>query len=112
MGITHPVSCGQIAQIKCKFREIRNRCMCSVWGLENDCRSQNRAFLVDIDYCQSDPCMNGATCLTTTGRYFCACPAGFTGFRCEVGESVMLCNYCWSENSMVHLLTILYFHLM
>lgn len=35
-----------------------------------------------------DPCLNGATCADLgTGEYFCSCPIGFEGNRCETGRT-------------------------
>lgn len=39
---------------------------------------------LDMDDCESAPCLNGATC-TDTGplKFVCSCPAGFQGELCE-----------------------------
>ncbi|XP_019628225.1 PREDICTED: sushi, von Willebrand factor type A, EGF and pentraxin domain-containing protein 1-like [Branchiostoma belcheri] len=39
---------------------------------------------VDIDDCQSNPCVNGATCVDGRDAYTCKCPLGFTGALCEI----------------------------
>ena len=39
----------------------------------------------DIDGCDGDPCMNGATCIDEVNAYSCSCVAGYTGDRCETG---------------------------
>ena len=38
---------------------------------------------LDIDDCESKPCLNGATCVDGTNSYHCQCPVGFTGKDCE-----------------------------
>ena len=37
----------------------------------------------DINDCQENFCMNGATCVDGEGFYTCVCPIGFTGQYCE-----------------------------
>lgn len=44
---------------------------------------------VDEDECESNPCLNGATCKDEVGRYTCRCPPGFNGTRCETGINTM-----------------------
>ncbi len=39
---------------------------------------------VNIDECESNPCLNGASCLDGINDYDCVCQAGFTGRNCEV----------------------------
>ena len=39
---------------------------------------------MDIDECESEPCVNGATCRNQIGRYQCDCSPGFEGKTCEV----------------------------
>lgn len=44
-----------------------------------------------MNECQSDPCLNGATCIDGVGSYTCDCVAGYTGIHCETGK-----GYCMS----------------
>ncbi|CAF4728213.1 unnamed protein product, partial [Rotaria magnacalcarata] len=38
-----------------------------------------------IDYqCDSGPCLNKGTCMTSNNGYQCICPVGLTGNRCEI----------------------------
>ena len=41
---------------------------------------------VDLDECESDPCMNGAECTNEASAYSCVCVEGFTGVNCETGQ--------------------------
>ena len=51
---------------------------------------------IEIDYCASNPCGNGASCLSTQGSndttndrpYICLCPDGFTGDLCHVSNPI------------------------
>jgi hypothetical protein len=36
-----------------------------------------------IDFCDTDPCLNGATCVPLVGDFKCQCIPGFMGKRCE-----------------------------
>uniref|UniRef100_A0A3B4ZWR4 Protein jagged-2-like n=1 Tax=Stegastes partitus TaxID=144197 RepID=A0A3B4ZWR4_9TELE len=44
----------------------------------------------DLNYCGTNrPCKNGGTCMNTEpDEYNCACPDGYSGKNCEIGESV------------------------
>uniref|UniRef100_A0A667YJW5 Delta-like protein n=1 Tax=Myripristis murdjan TaxID=586833 RepID=A0A667YJW5_9TELE len=43
----------------------------------------------DLNYCGTNrPCKNGGTCMNTEpDEYNCACPDGYSGKNCEIGES-------------------------
>ena len=49
---------------------FNSSCCCETEGLQNE----NRCL--DIDECESDPCMNGATCRNNRDSFFCVCPDG------------------------------------
>ncbi|KAI0221968.1 hypothetical protein LSAT2_026773 [Lamellibrachia satsuma] len=36
----------------------------------------------DINECDSNPCMNGATCVDDINRYTCTCVPGYSGVHC------------------------------
>ena len=40
----------------------------------------------EVNPCDSNPCLNGATCLTSGSMYTCLCPSGFDGTNCENGR--------------------------
>ena len=40
-------------------------------------------FLVVVNYCLSQPCHNGGTCISEFGGYTCECPHDYTGHNCE-----------------------------
>ncbi|KAK3604083.1 hypothetical protein CHS0354_004688 [Potamilus streckersoni] len=44
-----------------------------------------------IDYCVSDPCVNGGNCSNNNGTYRCVCPTGWSGKNCsdDVNECVL-----------------------
>ena len=45
-----------------------------------------RYSFLDIDDCDGDPCINGATCVDAVNSYTCDCVAGYTGQYCEIGR--------------------------
>lgn len=47
----------------------------------------NGQCLLDFDECNSNPCLNGATCVNLPFRYNCSCGSGFTGLHCEIGKN-------------------------
>ena len=36
-----------------------------------------------VDFCKSNPCLNGGVCLASYSRYTCSCPLGFSGDNCQ-----------------------------
>lgn len=50
--------------------------------------SPNACLLPDLNYCgRHHPCVNGGTCMNTEpDEYFCACPKGYSGKTCDIGE--------------------------
>ena len=41
--------------------------------------------LIDINECDSNPCMNGATCNNLVNMYTCDCVDGYAGDDCSTG---------------------------
>lgn len=62
-----------------------------MFNLRCDCVSgfSGKLCQVDEDECESNPCLNGATCKDEVGSYTCRCPPGFNGTRCETGINTM-----------------------
>uniref|UniRef100_A0A8C4GKW0 Sushi, von Willebrand factor type A, EGF and pentraxin domain-containing protein 1 n=1 Tax=Dicentrarchus labrax TaxID=13489 RepID=A0A8C4GKW0_DICLA len=46
---------------------------------------RGRLCEVDVDECDPNPCINGASCLDGLGSFTCRCLPGFNGTRCETG---------------------------
>ncbi|ELU08663.1 hypothetical protein CAPTEDRAFT_215070 [Capitella teleta] len=38
---------------------------------------------IEVNECDSNPCLNGATCEDSLGQFICNCSRGFTGLHCE-----------------------------
>lgn len=38
---------------------------------------------IDVNECNSNPCLNGATCIDNVASFTCSCPIGLTGMLCE-----------------------------
>ena len=41
----------------------------------------------EIDECESNPCLNGATCLDRLNHFQCECMPGYSGRLCESNVS-------------------------
>ena len=41
---------------------------------------------LDIDECNSAPCMNGGTCVDAIAEYTCNCNDGYSGTHCETSK--------------------------
>lgn len=46
---------------------------------------------VDLDECESNPCLNGGTCVNRSNSYFCECVSDFSGENCQNTVSQNLC---------------------
>lgn len=40
-------------------------------------------FCVQVNFCESSPCLNGGVCTALEGGHSCMCPEGFSGRNCE-----------------------------
>lgn len=43
----------------------------------------SKSKLSATNTCDSNPCLNGATCVGNALLYVCSCPTGYTGTNCE-----------------------------
>lgn len=46
--------------------------------------SLGKVCSIDINECNSNPCMNGATCIDNIASFTCSCPIGIVGKLCEI----------------------------
>ena len=44
--------------------------------------------LIEINECESSPCLNGASCVDNINRYSCSCLVGYTDPECSTGAVV------------------------
>ena len=51
-------------------------------------------FQSDFDVCSTNPCENGATCMTSSAGYTCTCPPGFQGRNCQINIDDCEANPC------------------
>ncbi|KAF6031452.1 hypothetical protein EB796_010225 [Bugula neritina] len=68
----------------CVDIEHTHKCDCPVTlGRGRLCTSPLYFYLVAVDHCSPEPCVNGGTCQNQWDGFFCFCPNGWTGHRCE-----------------------------
>lgn len=48
---------------------------------------------VDVDECQSKPCLNGGTCEDAVDSYTCLCALGYTDPQCSSGAVSFSCQH-------------------
>lgn len=51
-------------------------CLCLPGFTGNNCQN-------NINYCESEPCMNNGICAEKQGGFSCTCLPNYTGLRCE-----------------------------
>ena len=56
-------------------------------------------FVVDINECASDPCVNGATCHDLINQFECQCVAGYGGNTCA---GTCTCTYLFCVHSRLY----------
>ena len=44
-------------------------------------------YCLELDECESDPCIHADVCMDDVNRYVCKCSPGYTGLNCESGIS-------------------------
>ncbi len=71
--------------------------------------TQRVSVVAVIDACDSQPCLNGASCISHVGGYHCKCADGYTGDNCEVGE---LSTHRYSMIRILHYLDMHMKHMM
>ena len=69
---------------------MKTLCLCSLLsGAKTIKEYVNMSFILgnncqtNIDECETDPCLNGATCIDGIAMYTCECREGFNGAQCE-----------------------------
>lgn len=55
-----------------------------IWMMWNHCRPC--PVCAEVDECQPNPCLNGATCLDGPVSFTCVCLPSYTGELCEKGQ--------------------------
>ena len=46
-------------------------------------------FFLEINECESDPCLSSGTCVDELNQYTCNCVPGYTGINCETGKNTL-----------------------
>ncbi|XP_056628217.1 protein crumbs homolog 2b [Triplophysa dalaica] len=65
--------------------ENEGTCTDGLWGANCTCRPgfTGERCEVDLDECESNPCLNGGTCVNRSNSYFCECVSDFSGENCQ-----------------------------
>ena len=65
-------------------------------------REKLSSFILVIDACSSQPCLNGGICNATASGFTCSCSPLLTGMRCEIGIG----KFCDESNFKRHFILI------
>jgi len=96
-----------LSQFGNKFaqRTIKDWCLVAC----DNCGKASSNCDVDINECDSNPCMNGATCAESTSIasisedfYMCTCPDGFEGLICETDPDECASTPCLHGATCTH----------
>ena len=70
--------------------------MCKAIVIYKRSRRISLVLLTDVNDCETNPCMNGATCQDHVGGYICECADGYTGSMCGTGMATIPVIYLYS----------------
>uniref|UniRef100_A0A8C5JTJ8 EGF-like domain-containing protein n=1 Tax=Junco hyemalis TaxID=40217 RepID=A0A8C5JTJ8_JUNHY len=56
---------------------------------------------MDVNECETLPCLHGGSCINRLGGYRCLCLPGFTGDRCEVNIDECMSSPCLNNGSCI-----------
>lgn len=73
----------------------------STAGVAGSGSTAGTAGTTSMDPCNPNPCLNGAICASSSGRFSCACAPGFEGTRCEVNIDECRTMPCLNGGSCV-----------
>ena len=77
---------GNFTMIKFKIQKfMSNRVViviCNLWSFHTLWICAIYADFSDIDECESNPCLNGASCYDIVNGYICNCAQGYSGTNC------------------------------
>ncbi|KAK2544843.1 hypothetical protein Q9966_001651 [Columba livia] len=58
---------------------------------------------IEMNGCDSTPCLNGAVCQNDVNSYNCFCPEGFEGLNCEINFDECTYGFCKSNSTCLDL---------
>ncbi|XP_062865802.1 coagulation factor VII [Trichomycterus rosablanca] len=77
---------------KCSYEEARE-----IFSVPEQLDEFWRVY-TEVDYCKSEPCKNGATCVTQVKTYICICPPEFQGLNCDKETVPQTSDSCLYKN--------------
>ncbi|KAG0433549.1 hypothetical protein HPB47_019805, partial [Ixodes persulcatus] len=88
---------------RCVDTDNSYKCICNPGYTGELCEASRRGSSININECESNPCLNDGKCTDSINGYKCYCPPGWTGERCEVDVGGCSSDPCLNDARCIDL---------